>query len=274
GGCGGGCGGCGCGGCGWGSSTFTLTLNNNLIERCSFSLSRGYYVPTTFAVNYYNNLVRFGSHSLAYYINPDDTEYTLYSWVFYDNLFDHVALSVSGSSAQPDLFNWMDYVLSSHNGYVSTTTITGSAGSDKTPTTADYQVGPLGNYYYPTNGGNLSQLIDTGSRSAASAQLYHFTTTTNQVKEGSSTVDIGFHYVALSQGQPVDTDGDGLADYFEDTNGNGSYATGDLSNWQSADTDGDGVNDYIEWIEGRNPRVAGTTGDSGVINLRLHTPFK
>jgi hypothetical protein len=94
---------------------------------------------------------------------------------------------------------------------------------------ADYQSGPLGRFYYPATGGSssLTNLINTGSRLASAAGLYHFTTTTNQVKEATSQVDIGHHYVALDvTGLPVDTDGDGIPDYLEDRNGNGRI--GDL----------------------------------------------
>lgn len=41
-------------------------------------------------------------------------------------------------------------------------------------------------------------------------------------------VDIGLHYVALtSGGQPLDEDADGLPDYYEDSNGNGSADSGE-----------------------------------------------
>jgi hypothetical protein len=58
-------------------------------------------------------------------------------------------------------------------------------------------LGRLGQFYYPTSGSStsLTNLIETGSRSAAAAGLSHHTTTTNQVPEGSTLVDIGFHYV-------------------------------------------------------------------------------
>jgi len=70
--------------------------------------------------------------------------------------------------------------------------------------------GTLGNYYLPTSGGNLSLLINAGSRTASAAGLYHYTTRTDQTKD-SSTVDIGFHYIALNgNGQPNDYDLDGI----------------------------------------------------------------
>jgi hypothetical protein len=122
-------------------------------------------------------------------------------------------------------------------------------------------------------------LLNAGSRSADAAGLYHYTTSTNQTKELTSQVDIGFHYVAVSSsGQPIDTDGDGLPDYFEDANGNGSTDTGETG-WSSpstdGDTDGDGVSDYLEFLLGRNPLVTGASVDSSdVIKFRLYTPLK
>jgi len=95
------------------------------------------------------------------------------------------------------------------------------------------------------------------------------------VKETNSVVDIGFHYVALdASGKPLDGDGDGLPDYFEDRNGNGTYDTGDISNWTVADTDGDGVSDFIEWLQGRNPLVGATNDTNLTIKLRVFTPLK
>jgi sugar lactone lactonase YvrE len=91
----------------------------------------------------------------------------------------------------------------------------------------NWQSSWLGNFYLPTN----SQLIDMGNTNANLLGLYHFTTQTNQVKETNSIVDIGYHYVALnpqlSTLSPVDTDGDGIPDYLEDSNGNGLVDNGE-----------------------------------------------
>jgi hypothetical protein len=92
----------------------------------------------------------------------------------------------------------------------------------------NWQTSRFGNYYLPPN----SSLINVGGITADQVGLYHFTTQTNQTVEGSSTVDIGYHYVATdAYGNPLDTDGDGVPDYLEDTNGNGVYDAGDLGDW-------------------------------------------
>lgn len=90
-------------------------------------------------------------------------------------------------------------------------------------------------FYLPTN----SALINSGSLTNAGLRgLYHYTSTTNQVKEANSALNIGYLYVAASApSQAIDTDGDGIADYFEDSNGNGVYDAGtDLSDWNSYDS--------------------------------------
>jgi hypothetical protein len=94
-----------------------------------------------------------------------------------------------------------------------------------------YQSGPLGNWYQPTN----SPLINKGSATADLLGLYHYTTTTNEVKEGNSIVDIGLHYVAVdANGNPIDTNGDGIPDYLSDPNGNGLVDSGEIG-WNIPD---------------------------------------
>lgn len=98
--------------------------------------------------------------------------------------------------------------------------------NDVVTNTFGWQPGALGDFYQSPN----SPLIDMGSVSATNVGLYHFTTLTNEVPETNSIVDIGYHYVALnSSGQPDDTDGDGVPDYIEDANGNGSVDSGESS---------------------------------------------
>jgi hypothetical protein len=88
-----------------------------------------------------------------------------------------------------------------------------------------YQSGPLGNFYQPTN----SPLIHAGSTTADQVGLYHYTVTTNQVVESTNTVSIGYHYVAVdANGNPLDSNGNGIPDYLEDANGNGLVDSGEI----------------------------------------------
>jgi hypothetical protein len=94
----------------------------------------------------------------------------------------------------------------------------------------NWQSGSLGNYYLPTNSG----VIDKGNTNANLLGLYQFTTQTNQMKETNSIVDLGYHYIATdANGNPLDSNGDGIPDYLEDANGNGLVDNGE-TNWALA----------------------------------------
>ena len=154
------------------------------------------------------------------------------TWTFKDNLFDRTTVSQLAGSFTHD-----------YNAYVTNYDHIGSyAAHDVVLTNSPtYHTGPLGRYYYPTNDGMLSLLINAGSvTNAGLAGLYHYTTTTNQVKETNSVLDIGFHWVAVDgQNLPVDTIWDGTPDYYEDQNGNGLVEPTEVSGlklWLKADT--------------------------------------
>jgi hypothetical protein len=211
-----------------------FAFTNSLFGRCSFSLESGYMGDTTpFAVDGYNNLLL---RSTLYLNNAAYTNGApVRTWMLKDNAFDNATASASG------------YLTLGNNGYINTTSLGGS--TNVVVSSFTYAIGTLGNWYQAS-----TNFIDKGSRTAGAAGLYHHTTTTNQIKEASSAVDIGFHLIAVdtATGLPLDYDGDGLPDYFEDRNGNGVYDPG------ASETD---------WANSPN----GTTGTTG---LQVFTPFE
>ena len=158
----------------------TLTYTNNLFDRCSWQI----FGPYGLVVSMHNNLFRGGS------ITGTGIPGTVQ-----DNLFDQTGLS--GNAGVNGLC--------SNNGFTAGTTNSLGGANNLTNLLADYQVGPLGNYYYPSTVVNdLSSLVDAGSTTADQVGLSDYTTQVNQVPEGSSVVDIGFHYVALdANGNPI-----------------------------------------------------------------------
>jgi hypothetical protein len=81
----------------------------------------------------------------------------------------------------------------SHNGFVtgSQATTPQGAGIVWVPS-FNWVRGPLGWYYVPTN----SLVVDAGSQNATNAGLFHFTMTSP--KETNTTVEIGYHVVAVT----------------------------------------------------------------------------
>ena len=165
----------------------TVALTNNLIERSTLTFEQGYtgfYTFAGFSLSAYNNLF----HGPPVFKSGSGGSL----WTIKDNLFDADSVGVSGT------YN----VVADYNGYRSGLSSLGGT-HNKTITNFDYQTSFLGRFYYPTTGTNLATLIDAGSRTASSAGLSSFTTTTNQVAEGSSTVDIGYHSFAVSTNTTV-----------------------------------------------------------------------
>ena len=97
------------------------------------------------------------------------------------------------------------------------------------PASPGYQAGTLGLYYLPAT---ASTLLAAGSTTADLLGLADYTTQASQTPEGTARVDTGYHYVATdSNGNPLDTVGDGIPDYLADSNGDGVFDAGDLCNW-------------------------------------------
>jgi len=193
----------------WG---LTINLTNCLLERVNCNI----FQDDTNVPIVRNNLVYWGTFGFS----P-----TVTNSVVRDNLFDHTAI--------PDYLGGagITYV-GGHNAFVTNCDTLDPVfpGDIILSNSIAYQTGPLGNYYQPTN----SPLINAGSTTADQVGLYHYTVTTNEVVEGTNTVSIGYHYVALDQyGNPLDSNGDGIPDYLEDANGDGIYDFGDLGDWQN-----------------------------------------
>lgn len=197
----------------WFDSVY-LVLNNCLFSRSILELvSQADYL--SLVAN--NNLFHGGYLGLG-----DPLEGGNYSFNFTDNLFDRTSVNQFGLT-----------VTHGYNGYLTNCSrLTPTNVNDKVLTSMTYDSGALGCFYQLNN----SLLINAGSRTAGAAGLYHYTTLANQEKEAGSTVDIGFHYMALNGGTPVDTDGDGLPDYIEDRNGNGHFdiVTTTETDWKNA----------------------------------------
>ena len=166
--------------------------------------------------NFYNNLFEAGSLDTQH----DEADFGG-TWTFKDSLFDEIL--ITNEMDPPDVADYNAFI-TNHD-----TLISPIGSHDKILSNRPaYEYGTLGQYYYASG----LPLINAGSQTAAAAGLYHFTVLTNNVPETNSTVSIGFHYVATdANGNPLDTDGDGIPDYIEDSNGDGMYDFGDRSSW-------------------------------------------
>ena len=144
-----------------------------------------------------------------------------------------------------------------------------------------YQSGWLGSYYLPAN----SPLINAGNTTADQVGLYEFTTQTNQIKETSSLVDVGYHYVATdASGKPIDTYSFGIPDYVVDAAGNGTDTNGLPYWWEgwyfgyvgvnpANDADFDGISNYQEWLNGTDPTL-NTNANVNCLNGTIRFWFK
>ena len=144
-----------------------------------------------------------------------------------DCAFDGTTLSTADTYATNPTYTDFNF-----NAFITNTSYTYPSGSnDVYVTDFNWQVGPLGSWYLPSD----STLIDAGSfTNSALAGEYHYTTQTNQTPEANFPLDIGLHRIALDvNGSANDADADGIPDYLEDPNGNGAVDSGE-TDWQSA----------------------------------------
>ncbi|MCL5098227.1 MAG: hypothetical protein M1608_12010 [Candidatus Omnitrophica bacterium] len=227
----------------------TLSFTNNLFQRFGLRLAQGYNNDQTgVGLNMRNNLFYRGAALLADYIGT-------FSWAIYDNQFDSV--DMTNSTVLPGTMNY--------NGFINTPILGGTDGP-LLLTNFVYTTGPLGDYYQSS-----TDMVDEGSRGADDGGLYHYTTRTTQSEETDSQVDIGLHYVALNgQNLPVDTDADGLPDYFENRDGDGNHDATE-TNPSDTDTDYDGRNDAQEYADGTDPLDAASMESARMAWFRFNT---
>jgi len=201
----------------------TIAMTNNIIDRSRTFFYRGDYGDNSpLTIYLQNNLFRGGEVEMRYDSQGTSDLFPTF-WDVYDNAFDSVTLLEGGDYSIPEAY-YGAHIRNGFNAYIGmTNSLVNSGGGDVILSSFAYHNGRLGTWYHSS-----TNLADRGSRIAGSLGLYHHTTKTNQVKEAATTVDIGFHYVAVnSSGNPIDTDGDGIPDHREDRNGNGIVDPGE-----------------------------------------------
>ena len=202
-------------------------LQNNLFEWTTVAMNQNASINGTqpFTLTMRNNTFKAGTLASAMVSFSKQSAVT--TWTVKANLFDSVVSGSVGSGVT---------IANTHNAYRSGATQLPGAANSKVITTFNYLVGPFGSYYYgiPSSAGTLNDLDGAGDVSPASAGLKHHTVNgTTRAKDVNSLVAIGMHYVAMDPSSVVfDGDQDGMPDYLEDANGNGTTDSGE-TNWQS-----------------------------------------
>ena len=161
------------------------------------------------------------------------------NWAINDNIFDKTTLEISVLGPNYS---------ASHNAYVNVSPYAPVPG-DNSPialsASPTYAVGQLGSFYLGGNNTALICPVRSPAKTAGAVGLYHYTVLANHPKEGSSSLSIGYHYVALNSGNgPIDTAFEAgidtvlpvgappVGDYLKDYNGNGTFERGvDIANW-------------------------------------------
>ena len=206
----------------WGGALGTygdyMAYTNCLFERVSVGLWGGYSAGAL----YLQNCTMIGGVFQVQRNSSGTTPVSVRNSAF-DGTTNMLGSDYYGANAT---YTYYDY-----NAYTNSTDPFSIGGSnDQMSVAFNWQNSWLGDFYLPSD----SVLIDAGSTTADQVGLYHFTTQTDPyTEEYSSTVDIGYHYVAVNEyGNPDDYDTDGIPDYLEDANGNGAVDSGE-TDWQS-----------------------------------------
>lgn len=216
--------------CGWlvyesgGVPGRTFALRNNVFERTIIDIE-------DFWSNHGTEPEMFEARNNLFY-HPGEVDLVPTAganWKFTDNIFDHASLDAGWNGPVAE---------NHHNAYIGMSTRLSPAApisTDPDLASLSYETGPLGSFYLPASS---TALVDKGSRTAADAGLYHFTSFTSNVKEGNEAanpkqVNIGPHYLALTSGRPADSNNDGVADFLADRNGDSVQDTDEMP-WSSA----------------------------------------
>lgn len=237
--------------------TPSIDVKNNLFERCSLDWEQGNDAgnPGYFSLTCENNLFARTVLGINHWGN------SLGDYSVFNNLFDNSTLTFQELDPMPPHYGGTlaSGGFTGFNAYSGTNAVFGGS-SNLLSVAASYVDGPLGRFYYPTNGSSLTNLFDAGSKTNAGlVGLYHYSTRNDGSFEAATRLDIGHHYAVVnSNGTAVDSDGDGLANIDEDLNGNGLLDTGETS-FADFDTDQDGMSDAVEKTKGFDPRNGTST---------------
>jgi hypothetical protein len=218
-----------------GNTNTIFFAHNNLLRRTPLAAPNGFASWANW-LSLSNNLIWRATVRLGAAASSNQ-------WHVFDNAFDHCNFLATNN-----------LLLNGCNAYINCSNrLYPVSWGDQGLSTFPYTNGPLGNFYHAG-----TDLADIGSTSPSAAGLYHYTTAADQTKEGTTWLDVGYHYVAVNaNGLPLDSDGDGIPDYLEDADGDGNWDAGE-TNWANPDTDHDGLPDGVDadpWTPDTSPPV-------------------
>jgi Concanavalin A-like lectin/glucanases superfamily/Bacterial TSP3 repeat len=177
-----------------------ISFQNNLFEYTSLNIDSAGQVSAV------NDLVTGDSGEVVAFTNAGSAPFTNR-----DNAFDGCTVQALAG-------------VTGYNAYLNGAAVGVAYQPTDIITNLAWEAGPLGSFYQPAG----SPLVNRGHTTADLVGLYQYTTQTNELKEGFTIVDIGYHYVGLgTNGLAADSNGDGTPDYLADANGNGIDDSGE-----------------------------------------------